>query len=303
MKVGVIGAGNWGTKVAREYVALQEEKMIDSVVLCDLDNSRLKPFASAICTSNSINETLSKVDIIHICTPNFTHYEIGKKAMDSGLNVLIEKPMAEDAAHAFDLVELSLSKGLILQVGHIFRFANIVRKIKQLFESKELGNIYYFNISWAHLMPPMQNVDVVYDLLPHPLDIMHFVTGKWPVDFGGVGKACRRERLVEVATLELIYDGFFASVYLSWLSPERRRLLEVIGSKKSIIADCAKQTGKIYEKSESEDLVVEPNNTIRDEILNFLNSIQTGKNDYNSSVIGARSVQIINQVMQHIKVT
>lgn len=301
MKAGIIGIGHWGTKVAREYIALHKERVIDSVMLCDLDSSKLKLFKDSVQTSNSVNDILDKVDMVHICTPNFTHYELVKKALESGLNVVVEKPMAEDVSQSFDLVELSLSKGLILQVGHIFRFANIVKRIKQLVELKYLGDIYYFNISWTHLMPPMRNVDVIYDLLPHPLDILNFITGKWPVGFGGIGKSCRRDHLVEVANLDLVYPKFYASVYLSWLSPERRRRLEVVGSKKSIIADCAKQTGQIFSASGSEDISVEVNNTIRDEILNFVDSIRTGKNSQNSSIIGARTIETINQIVKSIK--
>jgi UDP-N-acetylglucosamine 3-dehydrogenase len=301
MKAGIVGGGNWGTKVTREYIALKEEKLITSVVLCDVDESKLKPFANQVQLSNSIDETIEHVDLLHICTPNSTHYEIAKKALNAGVNVLIEKPMAEKVGQAFELVELSLSKGLILQVGHIFRFANITRRIKQFVESGELGQIYYCNLCWTHLMPPMQNVDVIYDLLPHPLDILNWITGEWPVSFTGVGKACRRENLVEIANVDLMYPDFFASIYLSWLSPNKRRTLEIIGSKKSVIADCIKQTGQMFAESATENISVEPNNTIKEEILNMLNCIKTGKNDPNSSIVGARTIDMIGQIMKSIK--
>jgi predicted dehydrogenase len=301
LKAGIIGAGHWGTKVVKEYIALYDEKLLDSVVLCDLDNSRLKPFANAINTSSSIDETLNKVNMLHICTPNFTHYEIAKKALESGVNVLIEKPMAEDVNHAFDLVKLSMSKGLILQVGHIFRFANIVRKIKQLYEEGEFGEIRYFNLSWTHLMPPMQNVDVVYDLLPHPIDMLNFITDKWPLSFIGIGKFFRRTELIEVASIEAVYDNFFANIFLSWVSPQRKRELELIGSKKGITADCVKQTATIYDGFEAQSINVDPNNTIRDEILNFIDAINTGKNDYNSSIVGARGIEMVNEAIKSIK--
>ena len=240
--------------------------------------------------------------MVHICTPNSTHFELSKKALGSGVNVLIEKPMTEDVTHANDLVELAISKGLLLQVGHLFRFANIVRKIKQLIESKELGEIYYLNMSWTHLIPPIDNVDVIFDLLPHPLDIINFITDKWPIDFTGIGKTCRREKYADVAILDLFYDNFFANVYLSWLSPERKRILEVIGSRKSLFVDCVTQTGKISGRYGSEDLNVTKNNTIRDEILNFMSSLETGTNNYNTGTVGAQSIATINQAKVKIKI-
>ena len=126
MKVGVIGIGRWGTKVAREYIALMNEGTIDSVVLCDTNESQLRQFNGCAELCNEFNEFIKKVDAIHICTPNNTHYEIAKEALENNVHVLIEKPMAESLTEAFKLVELALSKNLVLQVGHIFRFANIV---------------------------------------------------------------------------------------------------------------------------------------------------------------------------------
>ncbi len=302
LKAGVIGSGYWGSKVAGEYVVLRKEGMLDSVVICDKNDSMLKPFADKCETSNDYAKVLKEVDMIHVCTPNSTHYKVAKEALQLGVSVLVEKPMAGNINHAFDLVELSMNNGVVLQVGHVFRFTNIARKVKELYEKGELGKPYYFNLEWAHLIPPIRNVDVVYDLLPHPLDLVNFITGKWPISFDGIGKPFRRSELIEAAFIEAAYDGFFANFHVSWVVPFRKRKLEIIGSKKSITADCVKQTATLYEKSESEDISVDANNTIRTEILNFMESIKTGKNNYNSSIIGARSVEMIDQAMKSIKI-
>ena len=71
-----------------------------------------------------------------------------------------------------------MSKGLMLQVGHIFRFVDIARKVKELYERDTFGDLYYMKLSWTHKIPPIKNTDVVYDLLPHPIDIINFITGK-----------------------------------------------------------------------------------------------------------------------------
>jgi len=295
LRAGVIGIGNWGCKVAKEYIALMKDGLLESVALCDTDNSKLKPFTNGCKTFNDLDRVLKEADLIHVCTPNSTHYKIARKAINANLNVLVEKPMARDVNCAFDLVELSMKKGIVLQVGHIFRFANIVRKIKQLYENGEFDEPYYFNLEWTHLIPPLKNVDVIYDLLPHPLDIINFITGKWPLRFKTMGGAFRRNRLIEAAFIETVYDDFLGNIHLSWVTPVKSRKLEIIGSKKSITADCVKQTATIYEGSEVKDMNVNPNNTIKDEILNFIISIKTGKNDYNSSIIGARSIEMISQ--------
>jgi len=302
VKAGVIGIGRWGSKVAREYVALLKEGVIDSLVLCDIDVSKLKPFSGMAKKSCRIDETLKLVDVIHVCAPNSLHYEIARKALESGVHVLVEKPMAEDINHAFELVELSMSKGLVLKVGHIFRFANIVRKIRQFYKNNWFGKLYYFNLEWTHLIPPIENVDVIYDLLPHPLDIINFITGKWPLRFTGIGRVFRRNKMAEDAFIQMIYDSFVASTHVSWVVPIRRRKLEIVGSKRSIVADCVKQTAIVYDESGFKEIYVKPNNTIRDEILNFLENVKTGKIDYNSSIIGTRTIEMIEQARKSIRI-
>jgi predicted dehydrogenase len=295
LRAGVVGIGFWGTRVAREYIALAKAGMLEQICLCDADSTRLKPFVNSCETCTDLAEVLKKVDMIHICTPNSTHYEVTRKAFEVNVNALVEKPMTEKVDHAFDLVELSMKKGVVLQVGHVFRFANIVRKIKGLFADQEFGEKYYFNLEWTHLMPPGGNVDVISDLLPHPLDIINFITGKWPISFKGVEKPFRRNELPEVAFLQAIYDEFFANLHLSRVSPVRRRKLEIFGSQKSITADCVEQTAMLYEKGCVRDVRVDPNNTIRDEILNFIEAVRTRKSNFNPSVVGVRSVEALEK--------
>jgi predicted dehydrogenase len=301
LKAGVVGIGHWGSKVANEYVALMQEGILESVHLYDSETAKLERFAGNCKTFNDFDKFLEDIDMVHICTPNSTHYEVTRKALEANVNVLVEKPMADDVDQAFDLVELSMKRGAILQVGHIFRFANVVRRIKELFENREFGDQFYFNIEWTHLMPPIRNVDVIYDLLPHPLDIINFISGKWPIDFGGVSKSFGGTNLAEAAFIQAVYDGFFANIHLSWVHPTRNRKLELVGSEKSVVADCVNQTAKVLEGRSSTDLVIVPNNTIRDEIVNFLDSIKTGKSDYNSSIVGARTIQMINEVTKSMK--
>lgn len=302
MKIGVIGIGRWGTKVAKEYIVLMNEGIIDSVILCDADSSRLKPFADVAITCNQLDDVILKVDGIHICTPNSTHYEIAKKALESGVHVLVEKPMTTDHNQAYELVELATAENLILQVGHIYRFANAIRKIKELYENDYFGDVYYFNLTWTHIMLYMEGVDILWDLLPHPLDILNFITRKWPVVFVGVGRAFRRSALNEVVSLQAIFDdGIFANIHLSWLSPIRRRILEIVGSKRTALVECVKQEIKIFEENEEKLLEVEVNNTIKDEALNFIRAIETGKNNFNSSIVGARNVEMIERAINSLR--
>ena len=302
MRIGVVGIGYWGRKVVREYAFLLNEGYLDHLALCDIDQSKLKVFKE-YDTFTNLNEFLKNVDAIHICTNNDTHYEVARRALESNIHVLVEKPMTTNRNHAFNLIELAYENGCILQVGHIYRFANVIRKIKELYQNGFFGDIYYINIVWSHLMPPVRGVDILWDLLPHPLDILNFITKKWPNEFLGVGRAFRRSELNEVASLQAVFDdGLFTNIHLSWLSPIRRRTMEIVGSECSAIVECVKQEITVYENDGNvKQLNVKPNNTIRDEIMNFINAIKTGRNNFNSAIIGLRTVELIEQALSTLR--
>jgi predicted dehydrogenase len=302
MRVGVVGLGFWGKRVAREYLSLFNKGVIDSLVLCDIDESKLSEFKGKVKIYQNFNELIRDVDAVHLCVPNAVHYELAKKALESCKHVLLEKPMTTNSEQAYELIEIASKNGCILQVGHIFRFANVIRKTKELYQSGYFGRVYYFNLRWSHLFPPVEGLDILWDLLPHPLDILNFITGEWPLEFIGVGRAFRRSQPNEVASLQAIYKGnLFANVHLSWLTPIRKRTLEIVGSKQTAIIECVKQEINIYEESGNKTLEIESNNTIRDEAINFIESIKTGKSNFNSAIIGARAVDAIEKALKSLR--
>lgn len=296
MKIGVVGVGYWGSKVVNEYLDLVEDRIIDSVSLCDIDKGRLGLF-KGVKTSTSLEEFLRNVDAVHICTNNHTHYQIAKKALENDVHVLVEKPMTTSSSDAYHLVELASEKGMVLQVGHIFRFANVIRKTKELLDNEFFGKIYYFTLRWTTLMQPIKGVDIIWDLLPHPLDIIHFLTGKYPLSWNVMARHFRREKLSELAFINLDYGNFVANIELSWLAPERKRMLEIVGSDKMARIECVRQKMSIIAEDDRYEISIEANNTIREEILNFIEAVDSGKMPFNSHIIGAKNVDIIEKII------
>jgi len=297
VKIGVVGVGYWGSKVANEYLSLVENRIIDSVSLCDVNKDRLGLF-KGVKTFTSLEEFLRNVDAVHICTNNHTHYMVAKKALENNVHVLVEKPMTTSSCDAYHLIELASEKGMVLQVGHIFRFANVIRKAKELVDKNYFGKIYYFTLKWTTLMQPIQGVDIIWDLLPHPLDIIHFLTGKWPSNWHVFGRFYRRDKLNEMTFINLDYKDFVANIELSWLTPERKRTLEIIGSDKMAKIECVRQKMSIIAEDETYEIPVEANNTIREEILNFIEAIDSKKMPFNSHIVGAKNVDIIEKIMR-----
>lgn len=302
MRFGVVGLGNWGQKVAREYIALLKEGRVESLLLCDSDAARLRQFAGTADTCRSVGEMAGKVDAVHVCTPNSSHYDVASGFLKSGVNVLVEKPMAETVSDASKLLETSLSQNRILQVGHIFRFSNMVRSAMKLYSEGTLGDVSSFNLAWTHMMEPVKNNDVIYDLLPHPVDILNSITGEWPTGFVGTGRSVRHGSSIDFCYLQCMYPkGKMANIYLSWVSAVRRRTLEIVGSKGTLIGDCVKQEATLYTEGGESKLEIVPNNTIREEILNFMSAAERGENRHNSGVVGLQSVEAIIKAHDAVK--
>ena len=132
MKIGIVGLGYWGKKVVKEYLALANEGLIDSVHLYDIQANLLSDNIfrnSYVVVDKSYQSMIDNVDSIHICIPNNFHYEYASKSLDAGVSTLVEKPLTKNSTEAFNLVELALEKGVVLQVGNIFRFSNSLKTV------------------------------------------------------------------------------------------------------------------------------------------------------------------------------
>lgn len=300
MKIGVVGVGAWGKKVIEEYIQLASEHKIEKVYVFDSDSSRLDAYKNRdfVATCDSFDALMGSVDGMHLCVPNVLHYKLAKTAMEHGKHVLVEKPLTTSIGDARGLLKIMKKNKVVLEVGHIFRFANALKKTAELYRSGYFGKVYYINFYWTHLMPGVPGVDVMWDLLPHPLDMYNIITGLWPDSFAGTADPLRREKLSEVTFIEAHSKKGPSSTYqTSWLSSIRRRDIEIIGEKCSASIKAVDQTISIFQPDGTQaDIDVVKNNTIRDEALNFIDSISTGESKINTADLGVKTVELILQI-------
>jgi predicted dehydrogenase len=298
MIVGVVGLGNWGSKVIEEYINLRADGKIDEIVAIDADPNKLSNVSGPDKKFEEVETALPSLDGLHICTPNHTHFDIAAEGLKAGKNVLVEKPLTENSREAYDLVELASETGKILQTGHVFRFSNVIRTLRQKYQTGYFGDCYYMDLRWTHRIPTIQNTDVLWDLLAHPIDIINFITGEWPLNASGYARCHRRPGIVDSADIELELETFSAHIQVSWVNPYRRREIEIVGKEKSILADAVDQIINVY--ANTDDVKINPNNTIRTEIENFVHGSITGQNNFNSAIVGARTVDAIEMVEESV---
>lgn len=308
MKIGVIGIGYWGSKVAREYMALMRNGNVDEVHIFDeiQENvARMKEECPECIEHSSFGELLnSDIDGFHVCTPNSTHYDITMELLRSGKNVLIEKPMSLTHKEAKKLAMYAYNNNLVLAVGHIFRFNRAVRKVKEMYERGDLGKIWYAQLTWGNLMPSPPGRDVVYDLAPHPIDILNYITSLWPDTVSATGKAFRREKDEEVAYINMTFNGdFIARAEVSWIYPKKIRNVSIMGEKLFVSLEAVQQKIDVYDVSKDEwnSIPVDANNTIYDEAEHFIRAIQHKDTAINDGFNGSENIKVLEAAVKSIR--
>jgi predicted dehydrogenase len=312
VNVGVVGAGYWGKKVISEYSELTKENPnVNLTHICDLQNENLLHCSKFLNTSKdcllkSYNELLdlAEIDAIHICTPNETHYHFCKNALMAGKHVLVEKPMTLSSPEAFELMNLAKKEGLTLQVGYIFRFNNALSEVRRLIRENFFGDLYYLRLQWTTLMLPTPERDIIFDLGPHPVDVINYLLDTWPSKVTCKARAYTRKTLPETvyATVEL--DKLvIANIELSWLQPGKERRVDVVGSERCATIDTLNQSVFIFQnhgrKNYSHD--VQKNNTILTEIKHFVDRISGNDNSVNSGLAGPMNVLVLENFVKSMK--
>jgi len=301
LKVGIIGVGYWGKKHADEYSKLGHEVIVSDLSEKNLEFCKINVGAKI---TKDYHEILNndEINAVSICTPNHTHYKFAIEALNAKKNILLEKPISINSTEADKIIRLAEKNGLVLLVGHIFRFNNAIQKLKEIIQNKQLGKIYTINIVWSNLEPVFLDRDILFDLGVHPLDIIDNIFGKTPKNISCIKEGFRQNN-AEFAQINFSLDGFdkkntFVNIDLSWLNPIRRRRIEIVGSEKTVIVDCVMQKIELIDNSSdvSEQIPIIPNNTIKDELRFFLEYVKSRKSIPDNAPNGKVAKRIIETI-------
>jgi predicted dehydrogenase len=313
INLALFGSGYWGSKLAGEYLQLQENnKNFNFFGIVDPDKKRLEEIQNKLNLESSmlyenVEECLSnhEINAIHIAAPNETHFRIAYEALGNNKHVLLEKPMAMNSRDAFKLARLAEKNGKVLLVGHIFRFNSALIRAKEILENGEIGKINYMQLSWVDELNPLPNRDIIFDLLPHPVDIINFLTDEWPSSIYVYSKPYKRPTDREKEDLAFIImempDGKAAQITLSWIQPGiKQRIVTLTGSDGTMVIDTISQDLFICNSDGRKGINVTKNNTIKSMLTHFVNCILGEENPNNSSLVGAMTVGILSSARRSL---
>lgn len=311
INIGVIGFGYWGPNLVRNFLHTEGCAV---AIIADQRQERLKIASSLfplIQTTSSVDDILDnpKIDAVVVVTPVFTHYELAKRGLQNGKNILVEKPMTDSSAHANELIDLANKQNKVLMVDHTFLYTGAVQKIKSLVDSNTLGKVNYFDSTRINLGLFQPDINVLWDLAPHDISILTHLVKETPYSIQATGMSHTKTDIENIAYMTINYQsGMIAHFNCSWSSPVKIRQMLIGGDKKMVVFNDMEPTEKVkvydtgYEIQTDEDkrniLVdyrvgdiyvpkIDQKEALAGVTSDFINAINTGQppvSDYNSGL-------------------
>lgn len=318
LNVGVVGVGYWGPNLIRNFAALPDCR---AKYACDVDAGRLEHMKSLYREIEAVTDydvllNDKDLDAIAVATSVSKHYELAKKSLLAGKHTFIEKPMASSVAECRELIDLAEKNNLTLMVGHTFIYTSAVRKIKEIVDRGDLGELYYISTRRLNLGLFQKDINVAWDLAPHDISIILYLMGKAPESVNCQGKAHITPGIEDVTNMSLSFgDGGFATVHSSWLDPNKIRVMTIVGSKMMIVYDDTEPLEKIkiydkrverpphydsfaefqysYHYGDMYSPYLKQNEPLRVECQHFLDCIRSGEKPDSSGYEGLQVIEIL----------
>lgn len=252
IRIGIVGLGYWGPNLVRCFSEINDCKV---TAVCDQSYDqlfRIKDRYPSVYPIEDFDALLNRdiVDALVIATPTDTHFALASKALEKGLHVFIEKPLAKTSDQCKTLIALSERNDCTLFVGHVFLHSSPVQTLKQIIDTGELGDINYISSRRLNLGPVRKDVSALYDLAPHDISMMMFLLGMQPDRVSCTGIDLLNPGIHDVCNLSMHFgDKKMGMIHVSWLDPRKERVLTVVGDRKMAVYDDLEQEKiKIYDK-------------------------------------------------------
>jgi predicted dehydrogenase len=240
LSVGIIGCGYWGPLLVRNFKGLPNCTL---EAVCDVSEERLKhvrglyPEVKGMTDYELFLKDLP-LDAVVIATPVKYHYPLAKACLLAGKHTFIEKPMASSSAECEELIEIAQRKGLVLMIDHTFLYSSPVRKIVEIVEAGDIGDIRYINSRRLNLGLFQKDINVAWDLAPHDISIILHVLGEFPTAVNCQGNAHVTSHIEDVTNMSLSFKHKrFATIQSSWLEPRKIREMTIVGTRRMIVYD------------------------------------------------------------------
>jgi predicted dehydrogenase len=304
VRVAVVGTGEFGRNHARVY---RELVGADLIGVYDRNPERAAAVAAEYQTKilKSLDELRGRAEAVSVAVPTVAHAEVGCRLLEMGLDVLVEKPMAVNLAEADALLTTAKKNGRILQVGHVERFNPAVIVVEPI-----LNRPLFFEVHRLGIFSPRSlDVDVIYDLMIHDLDILLALVNEPVTEVKAVGIPVLTDK-IDIAHARLEFaGGAVANITASRVSTERVRKMRFFQQHEYISLDYARRDAlRIGVKKPGpqpefafEKLIAPTAEPLYAELEAFVEAVRTRKEPRTNGAAGRAALELAGRVMASIQ--
>jgi predicted dehydrogenase len=303
IRVAVVGVGDFGRNHVRVFRELENADLIGVV---DANTERAAQVASEFSTAAlpALEALEGRADAVCLAVPTVDHARIGCWLLEHGIDVLVEKPMAASLAEADALIAAAAKYGRVLQVGHLERFNPAVLAVEPIVTRPLFFEVHRLGI----FTPRSLDIDVVYDVMIHDLDILLALVKSPVEDLKAVGIPVLTDK-VDIAHARIAFaSGAIANVTASRVSTERVRKMRFFQQHEYISLDYTRRDALRVRvrkpgpqpEFDFEKLPTQPEEPLRAELREFLEAVRTRKTPRVDGAAGRRALELADRVMAGI---
>jgi predicted dehydrogenase len=320
LRVGHAGLGNWGRNLVRVV-----DELAELAWLCDTRAEPREQLAARYPrarTSGEFSDLLAddSLDAVVIATPVTTHYELARQALEAGKHVFVEKPPATKGSEMEELLGLAQERGLVLMPGHLLLYHPGVRKLKELIDGGELGEVLCVYGNRQNLGVIRSNENALWSLGVHDLSVILWLVGEEPEEVIAHGRDFLQPGVEDVVFCYLRFpSGKVAHMHLSWLDPHKMRKITVVGKERMAVFDDMELERKVtvYDKAPWEPAEtygewrtrtgdihspkIAHDEPLRLELQHFLRLVEEGPGDHDEARGGLPVVRTLDRLTESLR--
>lgn len=296
VNVGVIGVGAMGYNHARVYYKMENANLI---AVSDVSENILKKVSKKYDAKGytDYKELLEdpEIEVVSVCVPTTFHHGIVMEAIAHGKHVLVEKPIAVTLKEAEEMIAAAKEKGVLLATGHVERFNPAVQKAKELIDNDVIGDIVSTSAKRVGPFPPrIKDVGVTIDLAIHDLDVMYYLIEEDVTQvYGTMGSILDKCEFEDHAEIMVNFENDATGILeVNWLTPYKRRQIEVTGTDGIISVDYIEQSIDVYGKF-AQDIEIKHEEPLKEELKSFLSSVVNGEEPVISGEDGLNALKMV----------
>ena len=296
VNVGVIGVGAMGENHVRVYHKMEEANLMG---VSDVSERALKKIEKKYGAKGYTDycELLAnpEIEVVSVCVPTTFHHAVVMEAIRHKKHVLVEKPIAFTLTEAEEMIAAAKEAGVILATGHVERFNPAVQKAKELIDDGVIGDIVSAFAKRVGPLPPrIKDVGVSIDLAIHDLDIMNYLFEEEITQvYGTMNSSFDDSEFEDHAEIMVSFDNESTGIIeVNWLTPYKRRELELTGTAGIISVDYIQQSIEVFGKF-AQDIEIVHEEPLKGELKSFLNSVVEEKEPVITGEDGLKALKMV----------